>query len=413
MILVRSLPSVETLGCVSVIATDKTGTLTSNQMTCTSLVVLDSDEKTFFEHTIEGDSYEPFGEISGLANEETVIYPEGAMVDTTSICFGCNDAQLVKSSEDGAYSIIGEPTEGSLLVLGEKINAAEEDEVRNAKDCWDRQWNRIATLDFDRDRKSMSTICQNEESGTERLLVKGAPSDLLTRCSYIKLRDGKIIDITSNLREELEIQIENLSSRPLRCLLLATKEASVKEYSGMLQNSKMFETIESDLTIAAVVGMKDPPRASAKKSIKECKDAGVRIAMITGDSKDTAIAIAKELGIFMSDTSEVKAFSRDFFDRPIEEQKEQLHGSNFVFYRAEPSDKSKIVKLLQSNGEIISMSGDGVNDAPALKQANIGKCKYLCCIVASKVEKILKSKCSCVGIAMGSGTEVAKVSINM
>lgn len=379
VILVRSLPSVETLGCVSVIATDKTGTLTSNQMTCTSLVVLESDGKTLFEHTIEGDSYEPFGEISGLANEETVIYPEGAMVDTSSICFGCNDAQLVESSEDGTYSIIGEPTEGSLLVLGEKINAVE-DEVRNAKNNWDREWNRIATLDFDRDRKSMSTLCQNEETRTERLLVKGAPSDLLERCSYIKLRDGKIIEITSTMREELKTQIENLSSRPLRCLLLATKEASVKKYSDMLQNSNMFETIETDLTIAAIVGMKDPPRASAKESIKECKDAGVRIAMITGDSKDTAIAIAKELGIFTSDTSEVKAFSRDFFDRPVEEQKEQLGRGNFVFYRAEPSDKSKIVKLLQSNGEIISMSGDGVNDAPALKQANIGKYKYLCCI---------------------------------
>jgi len=379
--LVRNLPSVETLGCVSIIATDKTGTLTTNQMTVVALVTLDRNEKGTFmlEHSIEGETYEPIGKVEGMRSDEISFYSTGAISDVMAVSLGCNDAQLIKKSD--GFSIIGEPTEGALLTLAEKLGTSD-DEVDKvmldkSRQMWHEQWERYATLDFDRNRKSMSILCRDKNTKVERLLVKGAPNLLLERCTHAKLRDGTVVEMTPDLRSQYLSVIEDLSARPLRCLLLAVKEVNSGQYRDELRNAEAFGRIESGLTICGVVGMLDPPRRDALESIRLCTQAGIRIAMITGDAKDTAISIAQELHILPSGSRDsLKAFEgKQFFLKPEQEQRLLLGSENLVFYRTEPSDKQKIVKMLQSLGEIPAMTGDGVNDAPALRQANIGKRK--------------------------------------
>ena len=375
---VRNLPSVETLGCVSIIATDKTGTLTTNQMTAVALVTLDRNEKgtIMFEHSIEGETYEPIGKVEGMRSDEISFYSSGAISDVMAVSLGCNDAQLIKKSD--RFSIIGEPTEGALLTLAEKLGANDDEVVLDkCRQMWHEQWDRYATLDFDRNRKSMSILCRDKSTKVERLLVKGAPNLLLERCTHAKLRDGTVVEMTSDLRNEYISVIKDLSSRPLRCLLLAVKEVDSGQYQDELRNVEAFGRIESGLTACGIVGMVDPPRRDALESIRLCKHAGIRIAMITGDAKDTAISIAQELHILPSGSRDsLKAFEgKQFFLKPEQEQRLLLGSENLVFYRTEPSDKQKIVKMLQLLGEIIAMTGDGVNDAPALRQANIGKRK--------------------------------------
>jgi Ca2+-transporting ATPase len=375
---VRNLPSVETLGCVSIIATDKTGTLTTNQMTAVALVTLDRNEKgtIMFEHSIEGETYEPIGKVEGMRSDEISFYSSGAISDVMAVSLGCNDAQLIKKSD--RFSIIGEPTEGALLTLAEKLGANDDEVVLDkCRQMWHEQWDRYATLDFDRNRKSMSILCRDKSTKVERLLVKGAPNLLLERCTHAKLRDGTVVEMTSDLRNEYISVIKDLSSRPLRCLLLAVKEVDSGQYQDELRNVEAFGRIESGLTACGIVGMVDPPRRDALESIRLCKQAGIRIAMITGDAKDTAISIAQELHILPSGSRDsLKAFEgKQFFLKPEQEQRLLLGSENLVFYRTEPSDKQKIVKMLQLLGEIIAMTGDGVNDAPALRQANIGKRK--------------------------------------
>ena len=375
---VRNLPSVETLGCVSIIATDKTGTLTTNQMTAVALVTLDRNEKgtIMFEHSIEGETYEPIGKVEGMRSDEISFYSSGAISDVMAVSLGCNDAQLIKKSD--RFSIIGEPTEGALLTLAEKLGANDDEVVLDkCRQMWHEQWDRYATLDFDRNRKSMSILCRDKNTKVERLLVKGAPNLLLERCTHAKLRDGTVVEMTSDLRNEYISVIKDLSSRPLRCLLLAVKEVDSGQYQDELRNVEAFGRIESGLTACGIVGMVDPPRRDALESIRLCKQAGIRIAMITGDAKDTAISIAQELHILPSGSRDsLKAFEgKQFFLKPEQEQRLLLGSENLVFYRTEPSDKQKIVKMLQSLGEIPAMTGDGVNDAPALRQANIGKRK--------------------------------------
>ena len=375
---VRNLPSVETLGCVSIIATDKTGTLTTNQMTAVALVTLDRNEKgtIMFEHSIEGETYEPIGKVEGMRSDEISFYSSRAISDVMAVSLGCNDAQLIKKSD--RFSIIGEPTEGALLTLAEKLGANDDEVVLDkCRQMWHEQWDRYATLDFDRNRKSMSILCRDKSTKVERLLVKGAPNLLLERCTHAKLRDGTVVEMTSDLRNEYISVIKDLSSRPLRCLLLAVKEVDSGQYQDELRNVEAFGRIESGLTACGIVGMVDPPRRDALESIRLCKQAGIRIAMITGDAKDTAISIAQELHILPSGSRDsLKAFEgKQFFLKPEQEQRLLLGSENLVFYRTEPSDKQKIVKMLQLLGEIIAMTGDGVNDAPALRQANIGKRK--------------------------------------
>lgn len=392
-VIVRNLPSVETLGSVSVICTDKTGTLTTNQMTAVSLVVAESTNASDFgliEHSIEGSTYEPLGKVGGIDSQEIMIHPTGAIADTVAVSIGCNNAIL--SKKDDTYVVVGEPTEGALLTLAEKIGnlGKFKADIDSTAAVWKKQYERYATLDFDRIRKSMSVLYRSTDGGNEscyRLLVKGAPNLLLKRCSKIKSRSGVISTLTEDMRTELQECIRNLSSRPLRCLLLAVKDIGQVD-SKKLERSNVTSDIESDLTLVSLIGIKDPPREDARNSIELCRRAGIRIIMITGDSRDTAVAIARDLNI-LSDGLNAKAFEgKEFFLKSRQEQLNLLKDGNLVFCRTEPSDKQTIVKLLQDLDEIPAMCGDGVNDALVLRQSSIG-------------------------IAMGSGTDVAKEAADM
>ena len=226
---------------------------------------------------------------------------------------------------------------------------------------------------------------------------------VLDRCTHVKYRDGKVVKLTGTLKRSIEDKIKELATRPLRCLALAVKdepklEKSLQKFDGtdpagnpLLRDPTKYKDIESGLTLVGIVGIKDPARPEVADSIRECSQAGIRVMMITGDARDTAIAIAKDVNIFSpdADPSTLKAFEgREFFLKTDEEQLEILKSDNIVFCRAQPADKQKLVKMLQQLGEIPAMTGDGVNDAPALQQAAIG-------------------------IAMGTGTAVSKEAADM
>jgi len=453
-VIVRKLPSVETLGCVSVICTDKTGTLTTNEMTAVSLVLLeynnnsdkkDKEKKHLVEYDIEGSSYSPVGQILGLGDSRSEVQktPMGALADVAAVAALCNDATIVgndeavesqqqkKMKQEKLYDRIGEPTEAALCILAEKIGGLASNVVPQATltsgnettkttplppsvlasanvELWRERRPRVATLEFNRDRKSMSVLCQfpssmnveasvgedkkkQQQAGQSRLLVKGAPNLLIERCTHIKLRDGSVVRLNGALRRQVNDKVSKMAARPLRCLALAVKDnnhldESLRKFQPtnerdvaqhpLLSKPETYKNIESSLTLVGIVGIKDPARPEVGESIELCTKAGIRVMMITGDARDTAIAIAKDVNIFdrnTKDDSTLKAFEgREFFQRSEEEQLNILKKDNIVFCRAEPADKQKLVKMLQSLDEIPAMTGDGVNDAPALQQAAIG-----------------------------------------
>jgi len=255
-----------------------------------------------------------------------------------------------------------------------------------------------ATLEFCRDRKSMSVLCKLKGTKGDRVLfVKGAAELLLERCTKIMRPNGKVTELTPTDRKNFAERITDMSKRPLRVLGMAIKTGMkpANELPSGLLNIDEYIQVESDLTFVGLTGIKDPPRPEVRSAIKLCQDAGIRVVMITGDNKITAEAIARDVGIFDADEDVTnRSFTgAEFFHGSIsDEQRKELimhGGGSRVFSRTEPIDKQLLVKLLRSCGEVPAMTGDGVNDAPALKQASIG-------------------------IAMGiAGTEVAKEASDM
>jgi len=416
-VIVRKLPSVETLGCTTIICTDKTGTLTTNQMTCVSLVApsIKANSKESFdtsddipllnEFEVEGTSYIPSGQIYDFS--ENSMSCDG-WKDLARICSICNDARI--SYEDGQFIRVGEPTEAALCVLVEKmgvmgIDQSSEPQVAASQSVlhWQCEYDRLATLEFSRDRKSMSVLAKPAGGGKNRLFVKGAPDSLLPRCSKVMLPNGETLQLSQPLRKALEAKVQEMSTRPLRCLALALKEGGdlldLSDFSKgddpsshpTLRNPKNFNDIEDDLTFLGFAGIKDPARPEVSAAIKQCQEAGIRVIVMTGDSRETAIAIARDVNILSKEEDATgKAWiGREFFQLDRATQMALLSSGNLLFCRTEPADKQKLVKMLQEMGEVPAMTGDGVNDAPALQQAAIG-------------------------IAMGiSGTEVAKDAADM
>lgn len=434
-VIVRKLSSIETLGCTTVICTDKTGTLTTNQMAVTSLFtfasssllaqrtskakVLRKDSVELLERGVEGVSYEPVGAIESF-NENTMRSPTLQIVAVISAL--CNEAKL--EFRDGVFGHVGEPTEAALKVLAEKLglpspqrtSQATDGDVSRCSDYWASKFVCLSILEFSRDRKSMSVLVRPltsagsvpsspESSGKihNMLLVKGAAELLLERCSRIMLEDGSILPITADLRHALELEVRAMAKRPLRCLALAYKygdalgelnrlrDSESAAECKLLKNPAAYADLESDLTLVGICGIKDPARPEAGDAIHKCREAGIRVMMITGDSKETAVSIAKEVNIFTQDDDVSRnAFtSKEFFSLPADEQLNLLRQGNKVFCRTEPRDKQRLITMLERLGEIPAMTGDGVNDAPALQQAAIG-------------------------IAMGrTGTEVAKSAASM
>eukprot|EP01040_Poterioochromonas_malhamensis_P004158 gene4158-4451_t len=391
-VIVRKLSSIETLGCTTVICTDKTGTLTTNQMAVTSLFtfasssllaqrtskakVLRKDSVELLERGVEGVSYEPVGAIESF-NENTMRSPTLQIVAVISAL--CNEAKL--EFRDGVFGHVGEPTEAALKVLAEKLglpspqrtSQVSSGDVSRCSDYWASKFLCLSILEFSRDRKSMSVLVRPltsagsvpsspETSGKihNMLLVKGAAELLLERCSRIMLEDGSILPITADLRHALELEVRAMAKRPLRCLALAYKygdalgelnrlrDSESAAECKLLKNPSAYADLESDLTLVGICGIKDPARPEAGDAINKCREAGIRVMMITGDSKETAVSIAKEVNIFTQDDDVSRnAFtSKEFFSLPADEQLNLLKQGNKAF----------ICFLVSCNiGEIVSI----------------------------------------------------------
>lgn len=403
--IVRHLPSVETLGCTTVICSDKTGTLTTNMMSVQRVLVCDAleDDLRLDEFHLSGNSLDPTGDFFHANSGKKVIDPAQdnlLIAEVAEISTVCNDSSLIYDDVKKQYDRIGEGTEVALTVFAEKAGVPDKDHcesrriampaVKSAacRNFWLSRSRKLSTFEFSRDRKSMSVLVTSRDSnsGQLRLLVKGAPESVLERCAYLRLSNGSRVNITTEMRQRLDerIFIWSSGSSALRVLALAVRDDAPDISAYDLTDTSRFAEYESDLTFVGLVGMLDPPRAEVKGAIALCKDAGIRVIVITGDNKATAEAICKRVGVFDEDEDlEGKSYTGREFDALNEKEQLLAVSRASLFARVEPQHKQRLVDLLQSQREVVAMSGDGVNDAPALRKADIG-------------------------IAMGSGTAVAK-----
>ena len=468
--IVRQLPSVETLGCTTVICSDKTGTLTTNQMSAVTLLAFGPSTAALRDLEVDGSTFDPDdGAVLGLTSLDA------ALVASAQVCALCNDATL--ELRHGTFKAIGQPTEAALLVLAEKIGVQQPAQQR--KIISNRQqvpigacveyakgYTKLATLEFDRDRKSMSVLCapaggtaveqqqqqeeENEESeavgvqtrrstrrwtfspgskkglavseqqktggttkkttaatasGNNVLFVKGAAEFVLQRCAKVMLSDGRVVLLDKATRDRLSRALNAKAGHALRLLAFAVKPASeldpaLSSYNGspshpaqaILADPARYSEVESGLTFVGLAGLRDPPRPEVSAAIADCHTAGIRVLVITGDNKLTAEAVCRDIGVFdpgQSLTSRSLTGS-EFMALSLDERRDVLcQPGGLCFSRAEPRHKQDIVRLLKEMGEVTAMTGDGVNDAPALKLADIG-------------------------VAMGiAGTEVAKQASDM
>lgn len=343
--IVKKLLAVETLGATSVICTDKTGTLTQNEMTVVKVYTND----TIVE--VEGNGYAPEGDFKV---EDQIIDPklQGSLNVLLTIAALVNDAKLEKVGEQ--YKIIGDPTEGALVTLSEKAGLSSLDLNSSYK--------RIEEIPFDSTRKMMTTFHKVPDGNEVVSFTKGAPDIIIDRCNKI-LMDGEILEFTDELRNKAINQNSEFSKSALRVLAIA-----YREYKELPENPSP-ETNEVDMIFVGLTGMIDPPRPEAKEAIRLCKNAGINTIMITGDYKETAFAIAKDLGMA---EDESQAMMGDKINNISDEELQEVVKNTKVFARVSPEHKVRIVTALKANGDIAAMTGDGVNDALAIKKADIG-----------------------------------------
>ncbi len=357
--LIRKLPAVETLGCATVICSDKTGTLTQNEMTVVQAWAGGKHLR------ITGEGYSPNGDffvdnkaVDPRSDLETALLLQGALV--------CNDAQLEeKTGEDGkrSWQILGDPTEGAMVVAAEKCG------YRRADSC--NELPRIQEVPFDSDRKRMSTIHRVEGAqsvlssiGSPPLIVfvKGAPDIILDLCAQT-LELGQTVDLTPAMREAILGQNHAMASDALRVLAVACRPLQA------VPESVTPEVVEKDLVFIGLLGMIDPPRPEVIDALKRARGAGLKSIMVTGDYKDTAEAIARDIGLLTPDGLVLTgAEIENLSDEDLAARTDRLE----VCCRVSPQHKTRIVDALKARGHVVAMTGDGVNDAPALKRANIG-----------------------------------------
>ena len=449
---VRSLPSVETLGCTSVICSDKTGTLTTNAMTATRFCVVKAVDPPgngpaadcLSEFRVEGEGYAPNGDVRAGVSSSVVARPaENAATLHLAICASlCNDATLAYDEKTRRFEKIGESTEAALRALAEKIGLPGADAdpaslaalrpAERATYCasyWDAQFRRVASLEFSRDRKMMSVLATRK--GQAFLFTKGAPEQVLERCVSALTADGGAAEpMTNKARDALQTRLASFARGSLRVLALAMKPMPSKK-RGVDAND------ERDMTFLGFVGVMDPPRPEAARAVALCRAAGIRVIMVTGDNKATAEAVARAVGLgedvaprgshpstrfgevrdardAPADATDLSLLARKMtadaadaglpmtgvmfppgvsfrgaeFDAMDDTARQDAVRSMAVFSRVEPQHKSTLVQLLKKQQHVVAMTGDGVNDAPALKRADIG-------------------------VAMGSGTAVAKHASDM
>jgi len=344
-VLIRKLPSVETLGCATVICSDKTGTLTKNEMTVRSVFTLTGI------YDVTGTGYEPRGEflLAGTAvdpktNEDLLACLRAGVL--------CNGADLVEG--EGPARIVGDPTEGAILTAAAKAG------IRKAALSEAAPF--VEEIPFDSERKLMTIIRRNAEPRLHIAYVKGAPDVLLERCSKVLENGRERPGTEADLGRVLETNAR-LSDQALRVLAVAfrTFVREPEEYHAA--------HIETDLTFAGLIAMIDPPREEVKDAVAKCRHSGIKTVMITGDHKNTAVAIARELGFFGEDSlaltgQELDALSDADFEKDI--------ARTCVYARVSPEHKLRAVRAWRGRGDVVAMTGDGVNDAPAVKEADIG-----------------------------------------
>ncbi|MFA6186651.1 MAG: HAD-IC family P-type ATPase [Phycisphaerae bacterium] len=350
--LIKKLSSVETLGCTNVICTDKTGTLTTNQMSVRKVWV----NNKIIE--ITGGGYEP----KGIFNFQNNPLPAEAFNNNSlNLLFRaatlCNTAKLIPPSDEQNYwSIIGDPTEGALLTLAQKANFDYERQRRNCP--------AVKCFPFESVRKRMSSINKLPD-GNLYTFVKGAPKEVLDISTKIVL-DEEIVELTLSKKSEIIAQIDNFAEDGLRILGLAYCPFE----AGKLSDAAV-QIVEKDLIFIGVTGMYDPPRPEVKDAVAVCRKAGIRVVMITGDYQITALSIAKQVGIVSSDNPEVIT-GTELAGLTDEQLKDRLTKKEVVFARVNPEHKLRVVNAFKELGNIVAVTGDGVNDAPALKRADIG-----------------------------------------
>lgn len=343
--LIRKLPSVETLGCVTVICSDKTGTLTRNEMTVREVL---ADDRRYH---VTGAGYDPVGEfiVAGAPLDAAPTSCRrdslpGPLMTTLQIGAICNNARLIPA--DDSWQVVGDPMEAALIVAARKAGIVPDGNDHSI----------INELPFDSERKMMSVLVRESE-GEVRQFTKGAPEAVLSRCRS-EVKDGGVAPVDEARRVELTRQSEEMAGRALRVLACAFREITPGD--GIL---------ESDLVFAGMVGIIDPPRDEVREAIARCRAAGIRTVMITGDHPLTALAIGRDLNL-LSDQgiAQTGAQLEQMSDKELARQVPDIA----VYARVAPSHKLRVVRALQEQDEVVAMTGDGVNDAPAVKAADIG-----------------------------------------
>ncbi len=356
--LVRRMSTVETLGCTQVICSDKTGTLTKGEMTVVQLFVSGKSIK------ISGVGYEPKGE---FFKDEEVIEPDASIYLLLKAGVLCNDAQLVNTNR--GWGVIGDPTEGALVVVARKAGI-DELELRRTNP-------RVFEVPFSSERKKMTTV-HSTPDGSLIAYMKGAVEVVLDSCNRVLL-DGEVVKLSEELRSKVLAVNNEMATKSLRVLAVAYRKVEREECADA-------KRLERDFVLIGLFGMIDPPREDAIEAIKTCKQVQIKPVMITGDHKQTAVAIAKSMNIYEEGDIILTGQELEVMDdAKLDEVCEKVT----VYARVSPLDKLKIVRAWKRKGKIVAMTGDGVNDAPALKQSDIG-------------------------IAMGiTGTEVSKEAADM
>ncbi|HWO77896.1 MAG TPA: calcium-translocating P-type ATPase, SERCA-type [Bacillus sp. (in: firmicutes)] len=342
--IVRKLPAVETLGCASVICSDKTGTMTQNKMTVTKLW---SGGKIW---GVTGQGYEPAGE---FLDGDRAVEPASEKSFQQLLTFGmlCNHAELKNDGDH--YYLDGDPTEGAMLVAAMKAGLSRKSLLS--------QFKIVHEFPFDSERKMMSVIVE-DRNGKKFVVTKGAP-DVLLKVSDSILYDNKLQYLSETMRKNVVQAIESMAEQALRTIAVGYRPLQTGTYPLHEMEA------EKDLTFVGLQGMIDPPRPEVREAVKQCKKAGIQTVMITGDHAITARAIAKQLGLLTNQSLVLEGHQLN--DMSVEELEEVVEKTT-VFARVSPEHKLKIVKAFQNRGHIVAMTGDGVNDAPAIKAADIG-----------------------------------------